>query len=301
MRPSTMREAPQSKIVSAHGVQLLRRDVRTWNGVTVSVLDMECRPGRAWSEMSPRHNRMAIVLEQIGGRVEPRTKVDQPSQSDWSGPNHIDYVPAGMRAWGYSDNVRRVRGVDFVFDFHALESTLRERVDFQKVQIPRLKFFDDRLFQIGSLLARECCTPGEHSDLYGDSLVAALAVVFLRLGNVQAPEMKQGGLAPWQLRQAKEFMEANLSTGARLRDLAEITRLSQSQFGRAFKASTGFAPHQWQMNRRIDKAKQLLLDGELTLAQIALVTGFSEQSHLTRVFHSIVGISPGSWRRERRS
>ena len=296
-----MREAPQSKIVSAHGVQLLRRDVRTWNGVTVSVLDMECRPGKSWSEMSPHHNRMSIVLEQIGGRVEPRTKIDQPCPSDLSGPNFIDFVPAGMRAWGYSDDVRRVRGVDFVFDFHALETTLRERVDFQRVQTPRLKFFDNRIFQIGSLLAAECSEPGEGSELYGDSLVAALAVAFFRLGNDRAPETKQGGLAPWQLKRAKEFMEANLSTSVRLSELADLTNLSQSRFGRAFKASTGLAPHRWQMNLRIKRAQQLLLEGELTLAQIALVTGFSEQSHLTRVFRKIVGVSPGSWRRDRRS
>jgi AraC family transcriptional regulator len=296
-----MREAPQKKLVSAHSVQLLRHDVRTWNGVTVSVVDMECRPGRAWSEMSPRNNRMSIVLEQIGGRVEPRTKIDQPCPSNWSGPHHIDYVPAGMRAWGYSDNVRRVRGVDFIFDFHSLESTLRERVDFQKVETPCLKFFDNRIFQIGSLLASECTEPGEGSELYGDSLVAALVVDFLRLGNDRSPETKKGGLAPWQLKRAKEFMEANLSTSVRLRELADLTRLSQSQFGRAFKASTGLAPHHWQMNLRINRAQQLLLDGELTLAQIALVTGFSEQSHLTRVFRRIVGVSPGSWRRDRRS
>jgi AraC family transcriptional regulator len=287
-------------IISAHGVQLLRHDVRTWNGVTVSVLDMECRPGRAWHEMSPHHNRMSIILEQIGGSVEPRTKIDQPSRSNWSGPHHIDYVPAGMRAWGYSDNVRRVRGVDFDFDFHSLESTLRERVDFQRVETPRLKFFDNRIFQIGSLLASECSGPGEGSDLYGDSLVAALVVDFLRLGNDRVPETKQGGLAPWQLKRAKEFMEANLSTSVRLSELADLTRLSQSQFGRAFKASTGLAPHRWQMNLRINRAQQLLLDGETTLAQIALVTGFSEQSHLTRVFRRIVGVSPGSWRRDRR-
>jgi AraC family transcriptional regulator len=181
-----------------------------------------------------------------------------------------------------------------------LESTLRERVDFQKVETLRLKFFDQRIFQIGSLLAAECSGPGEGSDLYGDSLVVALALDFLRLGNDRAPEAKQGGLAPWQLKRAKEFMEANLSTSVRLRELADLTRLSQSQFGRAFKASTGLAPHRWQMNLRINRAQQLLLDGDLTLAQIALVTGFSEQSHLTRVFRGIVGVSPGSWRRDRR-
>jgi AraC-like DNA-binding protein len=244
---------------------------------------------------------MAIVLEQIGGRVEARTKINQPSQSDWSGPQHIDYAPAGMQVWGYTNNVRSVRGADFVFDFPSLESILGESVDLKQTETPRLQFFDERIFRIGSLLAAECAQPVDHSDLYGDSLVTALVIGFLRFGRAQAQEKKQGTLAPWQLHRAKEFMEANLSTGVRLRDLAEITRLSQSQFGRAFKASTGLAPHQWQMNLRINRAQQHLLDGELSLAQIALVTGFSEQSHFTRVFRSIVGVSPGFWRRDRRS
>ena len=85
-----MHEGSELKLQSAHGVHLLRRDVRTWNGVIVSVIDMSCSPGRAWHDVSPPQNRMAIVLEQIGGRVEVRTKINQPSQSNWSGPQHID-------------------------------------------------------------------------------------------------------------------------------------------------------------------------------------------------------------------
>jgi hypothetical protein len=85
-----MHEGSELKLVSAHGVHFLRRDVRTWNGVIVSVNDMSCSPGRAWHDISPRQNRMAIVLEQIGGRVEARTKINQPSQSNWSGRDHKD-------------------------------------------------------------------------------------------------------------------------------------------------------------------------------------------------------------------
>ena len=89
-RHLAMHEGSELKLESAHGVHLLRRDVRTWNGVIVSVNDMSCSPGRAWHDISPPQNRMAIVLEQIGGRVEARTKINQPSQSNWSGPQHID-------------------------------------------------------------------------------------------------------------------------------------------------------------------------------------------------------------------
>jgi len=64
---------------------------------------------------------MAIVLEQVGGRVEARTKINQSSRSSWSGPQHIDYAPAGMQVWGYTNNVRGIRGVDFAFEVSSLE------------------------------------------------------------------------------------------------------------------------------------------------------------------------------------
>jgi AraC-like DNA-binding protein len=99
---------------------------------------------------------------------------------------------------------------------------------------------------------------------------------------------------------ARLHIMGHLSEAVRLRDLADITGLSQSQFGRAFKASTGISPYQWQLNARVDRAQQLLVDGKRSLAQIALDTGFSEQSHPTRVFRNLVGTTPRSWQRDRR-
>ena len=190
-----MHEGSELKLESAHGVQLLRREVRTWNGVIVSVKDMSCSPGKAWHDISPPQNRMAIVLEQIGGRVEARTKINQPSQSNWSGPQHIDYAPAGMQVWGYTNNVRSVRGVDFVLDFPSLESILGESIDLKQTETPRLQFFDERIFRIGSLLAAECTQPGDHSDLYGDSLVTALVIGFLKGSSPRKETRHTGAVA----------------------------------------------------------------------------------------------------------
>ncbi len=67
-----------------------------------------------------------------------------------------------------------------------------------------------------------------------------------------------------------------------------------------FKSSTGMTPHRWLLDARIGRAKQLLLDGDLPLAEVALETGFSEQSHLTRVFRSLVGTTPAAWQRVNR-
>jgi AraC-like DNA-binding protein len=83
-------------------------------------------------------------------------------------------------------------------------------------------------------------------------------------------------------------------------EVAAKVGLSAAQFTRAFKASTGFPPHRWQLNQRIAKAQELLRYGAFPLAEIALATGFTEQSHFTRIFKKVVGVSPGAWQRDHR-
>lgn len=108
-------------------------------------------------------------------------------------------------------------------------------------------------------------------------------------------------LLPRQLRRVTEYIVDHLAETVRLRDLAALTGLSQSQFGRAFKVSTGVAPHRWQLNARIAKAQELLLANAMPLSEIALVTGFAKQSHLCRVFKNVIGASPRAWQRDHAS
>ena len=129
------------------------------------------------------------------------------------------------------------------------------------------------------------------------SLAFAACIDFLRLG-ADNSSRTAGGLVPRQLRRVTEYIVEHLAETVRLGDLAAITGLSQSQFGRAFKASTSVTPHRWQLNARIAKAQDLLLSGAMPLSEIALVTGFAEQSHFTRVFKRVVGASPRAWQRE---
>ena len=108
---------------------------------------------------------------------------------------------------------------------------------------------------------------------------------------------RRGGLAPWQLRRATEYMTEHLSGPVLLKDLAGQTGLSPSRFGRAFKLSMGVSPHRWQMNLRVLEAQEMLRDGKRSQADIALATGFAEQSHFSRVFKDVVGVPPGAWQR----
>jgi AraC-like DNA-binding protein/DNA-binding MarR family transcriptional regulator len=139
--------------------------------------------------------------------------------------------------------------------------------------------------------------PGERRPLW-----EALKKIGLQGERCQHARSKdrRGGLAPWQLRRATEYMTEHLAGPVLLKDLAGQTGLSPSRFGRAFKLSMGISPHRWQMNLRVLEAQEMLRDGKRSQAEIALATGFAEQSHFSRVFKEVVGVPPGVWQRTNR-
>lgn len=106
-----------------------------------------------------------------------------------------------------------------------------------------------------------------------------------------------GGLAPWQVTRVMRFIDANLRGKIGPQDFAHLTRLSSGHFTRAFRATVGESPHAFLIRRRIDRAKELMLETDLPLAQIAFDCGLTDQAHMTRLFNRVVGISPGAWRR----
>jgi AraC-like DNA-binding protein len=112
-----------------------------------------------------------------------------------------------------------------------------------------------------------------------------------------ACELCHGRSGAWQERRAKEVLCANLDGRVPLNEVARECRLSVSHFSRAFRRSTGAAPHNWLLTRRVDLAKEKLRDDRLSLLDVALACGFAGQSHLTRVFTRMVGVSPCAWRR----
>ena len=113
-----------------------------------------------------------------------------------------------------------------------------------------------------------------------------------------AAEPAYGGLAPWQARRAHERLESDLGGTLSLQQIAAEFDLSVSHFSRAFRISTGLPPHQWLLRQRVEAAKQLMTVRDLPLSEIAISAGFANQSHFTRVFSALVGVSPGVWRRE---
>jgi AraC-like DNA-binding protein/DNA-binding MarR family transcriptional regulator len=107
-------------------------------------------------------------------------------------------------------------------------------------------------------------------------------------------------LAAWQVRKVTEYMKTHLSERVRVSDLARQVGLSASSFSRAFKVSMSTSPHKWQLSERIVAAQIMLGEGASSLAEVALATGFAEQSHFARVFKEMVGVTPGAWQRRNR-
>jgi len=108
----------------------------------------------------------------------------------------------------------------------------------------------------------------------------------------------QGGLAPWQAKHVRSFIEDKLDANIRVIDLAGVVRLSTSHFFRAFRKTFGESPRGYIMQRRIWRAQELMLTSRLPLSQVALECGMCDQAHLCRVFRRMVGINPNAWRRQ---
>jgi AraC family transcriptional regulator len=109
-----------------------------------------------------------------------------------------------------------------------------------------------------------------------------------------------GGLAAWQVHRVQGFIEGHLDEVIRIEDLSEMVRLSATHFSHAFKRSIGEAPHTYLVQRRLDRARHLMLTSDTALSEVALVCGFSDQAHFSRLFRRYTGESPAAWRRERR-
>ena len=158
---------------------------------------------------------------------------------------------------------------------------------------------DATIFGLGRAVLPALSRPDQASQLFVDHVLLALGVhVAHTYGGMRplSPPIR-GGLAAWQIKRAKEILSADLDGRVPLKEVASECRLSVSHFSRAFRRTMGAAPHNWLLTHRIAVAKEKLRDRRLSLSDVALACGFADQSHLTRVFTRIVGVSPGAWRR----
>jgi AraC-like DNA-binding protein len=159
---------------------------------------------------------------------------------------------------------------------------------------------DPTMFHLVRALFPAFLRPQEANTLFMDHVtLAACAHLIERYGDgvPSAASMAIGGLTLSQVNRTKEMLASNLKGNLLIADFARECGISRQHFIRAFKKTVGCTPHQWLQRKRVDQARSLLRYTAEPISEIALKCGFSDQSHLTRVFVGLAGTTPAVWRR----
>ena len=167
-------------------------------------------------------------------------------------------------------------------------------------EIPTINGGEDHILaHMGQLAACAVSPVGPATPLFLETMALAIHRHLLKayFGRHPAPATMRGGLAGWQERRVKEYIEARLAAGIGLLELAQQVGLSPSHFARAFKVSVRMTPHQWIISRRIARARTLMVQHHFSLAQVAAFCGFADQSHLAREFRKSEGMTATAWRK----
>ncbi len=159
--------------------------------------------------------------------------------------------------------------------------------------------FDPVVHHLGQTLLLSLEQPHHAAKIFLDHVLQAMNCHFVcaygGMG-ISAPQIR-GGLTSRQMRRATELLEAHLDGNIALQKVAEACDLSVSHFARAFKQTFRRPPYRWLIERRVDRARDLMTNSRLPLADIAIQCGFADQSSLNRSFKRIHGVTPGIWRR----
>ncbi|MEJ6395986.1 AraC family transcriptional regulator [Gymnodinialimonas sp. 2305UL16-5] len=145
---------------------------------------------------------------------------------------------------------------------------------------------------------REACRDLSKGALFIDASLMSLSnqLVGLASKGRPRPAPSRHKLSSSDFAMLCEYIDSNIDTNVRMASLARLTGMPDHKFARAFKATTGKSPHQWVIDRRLDRAEQFLGKSRISLAEIAYACGFSSQAHMTTLFSERRGVTPAEYR-----
>ena len=241
------------------------------------------------------------VIIQLGSAVTVSARVGDQSFETRLCPGEIVIIPADMPLhWRQGDSIGS-ETLHLYLSPSLLRMTAEEiGVDFSQISIaPQFGIKDEHIHHIAMSLHCELQDTSVIGRAYADSLAKVLAMQLVRrYSYLKDLRVNRGGMAPRKLRKAIDFINENLDQeqNVALAAVAETVQMSYFHFSRAFKQSTGVSPNVYLTEQRIDRAKKLLSETELPIADIALRTGFASQSHFTTTFRKLVWTTPKAFR-----
>ncbi|UQQ44002.1 helix-turn-helix transcriptional regulator [Enterobacter roggenkampii] len=217
-----------------------------------------------------------------GGGPDRFCLMPKESESTWDIRDDLSFV----HLYCTDEHLRDVG--EKIWDKRPLSLTLDERIFGSDPKITTLY----RQFLLG-------CDWQQHANQLTLSTASTLLLTHLlqNYSNVQWKlPVVTCGLSPFVLRNVLAFIEENLGQPLTLAELAAQAALSEYHFARMFRQSTGLAPHQYVMHRRMVKAKELVQHTSMPLTDIALACGFNSASHFSNRFRSATGMTPSQLR-----
>ena len=263
---------------------------RAWTGFDATLCDAS--GGVAEVAHSPSHN----LTIHVGAPVLATCRCDGPVQQRLQTAGDIDLIPAGYRAVWEDTEPTTLLIINI--------SPLLVRSTAESMGInpdttlltPRLQLRDPMLQHVAWALKAELETGEQNDRLYAESLGMALTAQLLR--RYVRRSTPQRGLSRRQWHAVIDFINSNLTRNPSLSDLAAVAGVGATTFKVLFKQSVGMPVHQYVIRRRVEHASNLLSSGSARLNEVALKAGFFDQSHMTRCFRRVLGVTPAAVTRE---
>jgi len=262
-----------------------------WNDV---VLEQHHFPSRELTDvMYKRH----VIVINIGHSV---SEFEKDGRFQWVQrargaiaffPSHQPFSCRLKVEWGTFANVLYL-ALNPVFVSRVAEGL---ELDADRIELTEQRGMTDPTLRHIALALRAGVQSGDALDrMYGEALSTALAVHLLREygAAVLGPKRQYGRLPREKLVRAVEYIQDQLNADLTVSGIAQAVGLSPDNFTRLFKESTGQSPYRYVVEARVRKAKELLTTGKFTISEAAYHVGFVDQSHLTRHFKRIFGLSP---------
>lgn len=257
-----------------------------WNGFAATLLGI-----RAGTYRVPAMAYHRINVH-VGAPVRANCMCDGRRYSRIQAHGDADVIPAGLPGTWTDDADCRILRIAISDTF---VRSIGEQVGMPVAGLaPRLQWRDVRVQHLASALGAELEAEDTSDALYAESLCTALVVRLLNSSrNVAAGAADSvRTLAPRVAERVIDYIEAHLHQRLTLAELAAQTGLSVPHFKVLFRATLGVPVHRYVVQRRVERAKTLLLEGRRSAAQIALDVGFAHQSHMTQWMHRLLGVTP---------
>jgi AraC family transcriptional regulator len=269
---------------------------QSWADAGVEEVAWEVRwltePG--WLMIEAEAPTLCLMATEVGGRCELRAKPDQPVDGGYFGFGALSFAAPGASIAVHAAEMRQGRICCFAFHAAGADFLKSEHlVALERLQ-SRYMFRDERL--------RTCATLLDAGRVRGDSaafilsLSKALFAAVLDLATDTDKRSKVTALTGASWEAISRYIRDNLDEAITVETLADIARMPPERFGSAFRDATGMSVRQWEMDHRVRTAQRLLADNpNESLVDVAALCGFADQSHFTRAFLKVVGLTPTTW------